>query len=298
MPDDPNLNPAGGGDPGAAGGDPGANTNDLAKPGDFLGTLPEEYQADPAFASFGGEDGSGLPGLAKSYAHAARMVGADKVALPGKDADEATVNEFHTKLGRPAKGEDYQFPVPEKDASFQHDPKMIEGFRGVAFKAGLSNKQVAEIMGWYNEQGQGQMDQIGVDASQFLASSIATLQKEWGNSFETRSTLADTALHEFGGDEVIAILKQTGLNNHPAIVKMFADLGETMAEDSLPGTGIQNYGHTPETAEAAIGKLQQDKAFNQAYQDADHPGHAAAVTQMEQLFKDAHPEKLPTTDFV
>jgi hypothetical protein len=258
-----------------------------AAPTDFLTQLPEDLRADPVFASF---KESGLAGLAKSYASAARMVGGDKLALPGKDAAPEAWNPVWDKLGRPKTAAEYQFPVPAKESTFQHDPALVADFRGVAHKIGLSNKQVAEIMGWYNGSGEKAFAAVSADAVKFQTDSVASLKQEWGNAYDAKVGLAKRALKDFGGVDVTKVLDETGLGNHPAIVKMFADLGKAMLEDTLPGSNEQNFGHTPGTAKDAIGALRLNKEFMTAYQDGDHPGHREAVAKMTNLFKDAHPE--------
>ena len=53
--------------------------------------------------------------LAKGYVHAQRMVGADKIALPGKYATEDDWQQVYTKLGRPESPENYElnYNLPE-----------------------------------------------------------------------------------------------------------------------------------------------------------------------------------------
>lgn len=254
---------------------------------DFLTQLPEEFRADPVFSSF---KESGLAGLAKSYKHASSMVGADKIVLPGKDAKPEEWAALWSRLGRPEKPDAYEFPAPKEGSGFAHDPEMIAGFREVAHKIGLTNKQVAEVMGWYNGVGETFHGKLATDAQAFVKTATDTLRQKWGNAFDKRVDLAETALQDFGGPELVAVFKQTGLNNHPAVIEFLADIGEAMVEDTLPGTATRNFGHTPDAANKEIGDLSLNAEFMKAYLDADHPGHKEAVSRMERLHKDAHPE--------
>ena len=63
----------------------------------FADTLGEEFRGNPIFANF-----QDVNGLAKSYMHAQRMIGADKIAIPGKHATDEERLEVYRKLGSPA----------------------------------------------------------------------------------------------------------------------------------------------------------------------------------------------------
>jgi hypothetical protein len=52
-----------------------------AAPVGFLDSLPEDLRMEPSLRNF-----TDPASLAKSYVHAQRMIGADKIPLPGKTA--------------------------------------------------------------------------------------------------------------------------------------------------------------------------------------------------------------------
>ena len=59
---------------------------------------------------------------------------------------------------------------------------------------------------------------------------------------------ANVAYDTFVSDEAAALLQQVGLNNHPAIVKVFRDIGKQLKNDSIKGGG-QNNAHTRTAAD-------------------------------------------------
>ena len=62
----------------------------------FVDTLPEDVRAEPSLKNF--QDAGQL---AKSYVHAQRMVGADKISVPTKHATDEDWNQVFSKLGVP-----------------------------------------------------------------------------------------------------------------------------------------------------------------------------------------------------
>ena len=75
---------------------------------DWRSALDEGLRSDPTLA-----DIKDLNGLAKSYVHAQRMVGKDKLVIPGEGADPTEWDSFYEKLGRP------------QDGKYNLDPKGI-----------------------------------------------------------------------------------------------------------------------------------------------------------------------------
>ena len=72
---------------------------------DWKASLSEDLRNDPSLSSI-----SDVGSLAKSFVHAQRMVGADKVAIPKDDASPDDWNEYYNRLGRPEK---YEISKPQ-----------------------------------------------------------------------------------------------------------------------------------------------------------------------------------------
>jgi hypothetical protein len=241
--------------------------------------LPEEFRSDPTFEPF-----KDLSGLAKSYKHAASLVGVDKaevLRLP-KAADAPEWGDVWNKLGRPEKPDGYEFPegaVPEA---------LAQPLREKAHSLGLSKTQTAELAGWYAEQRAAEMQQLGQQA-------LTTLKAEWGKTFDDQLHAAKKALREVGGEGVMKVLDETGLGNHPEIIKMFAKLGAERGEAGLKGGAQGNMAGAlaPAEAQARIAEKQRDPEFMKAYLDKNAPTHAQAVEEMKRLYEFAIPNQPP-----
>lgn len=74
-------------------------------------------------------------------------------------------------------------------------------------------------------------------------------QTEWGPNWQAEVSRAVRAADVFGGPELRQLLEETGLGNHPVIVRTFIGIGKRMSEDVTPG---------------GASHAQADKTFTQA----------------------------------
>ena len=247
-----------------------------ATPPDPREWLPEEYRGDPAFQSF-----KSIESLAKSYRDTAKMVGVDKAQVLRLPKDEAAPEwgEVWAKLGRPESPDGYQI-----EGEHGLPDGTLAAFRETAHKMGLPQRQAQEVVAFYAQQQATQREALREQA-------VADLSKEWGGAFADRVGVAQKAAEQFGGPELMDVLKATGLGNHPAVVRAFAKIGMEMAEpgELKGGGGRMSAAMTPADATAAIGQKRRDTEFMAAYNDRDHPGHGHAVKEMGDLYEQAIP---------
>ena len=112
---------------------------------EWIKNVPEDMRGEPSLALV-----KDFPGLVKSYVHGQKMVGADKIALPGTDASDDTWNEFYGKLGRPETAADYGLKKPEDlPEGFPYSEDIEKDFGEQAHKLGLTPKQVKGLFSWY-----------------------------------------------------------------------------------------------------------------------------------------------------
>ena len=72
--------------------------------------LPEEVREDPSMQAIQTVDN-----LAKSYVNAQKMIGADKIIVPNKYAEENEWQDVFTKLGLPESPDKYEISVSDKE---------------------------------------------------------------------------------------------------------------------------------------------------------------------------------------
>jgi hypothetical protein len=271
---------------GQAGSDQGAGAQQQAQPTGWRGTLSEDIRGEKSFDVFKGEKWEEVgPVMAKSFIAAEKMTG-NAIHLPKKDAtpeERAKIlNDIYVKLGKPEKEENYQYQKPNfvsKDV--QWDDGMAKEFLGVAHKIGLNNEQVQALIGWQGSR----MDKDVVNAREQIQGTINTLKKEWGSDYERRVVLGERAVRQVGGDELVNLLEKTGLGNNSVFVKVFAEIGDILAEDGLIEGKVEGV-LGAEDYQSKIEAIMMDRKH--PLNNISHPGHKGAVEELTRLNKALH----------
>lgn len=255
----------------------------------FAETLPEDIRGEAAF-----RDIKDLPGLAKSYFNATKLIGArpeDVIRLPTNPDDAEAWSAVHARLGRPESPDKYGFTPPKLPEGVAIDEKLQTGFAGMAHKAGLTTKQASALYDWYNGAfGEHYTANAAATAAKEDAA-IGALKTEWGAAFDQNLELAKGALAHYGDKALADELVATRQGNNPALLKLFAKLGSQLSEDGVIGkaSGGGAGALSPAEAKQQINGLRGDTEFSKAYMDGKHPGHKEAVAKMADLHTFAYP---------
>ena len=187
------------------------------------------------------------------------------------------MDDVYNALGRPETHEHYDMS--------DYAPETTENFRQLAHEIGLNNDQANALFNAYIDSIAGQEESESEAFDQFEVENTQALQKEWGGDFDKNVELARRAFMNFATPEAVEIMEQTGLGNHPEILKVFSRVGELLQEDSvLPGSSTPILGGmNPAQAQQSIDAKMADPNFRNAYLDQYNPGHAEAVREMTKL---------------
>jgi len=246
----------------------------------------ESLRSSPSLAKLADEQGHIDPEtLAKSYVHASEMIGRDKIVMPQSEEDWG---EVYTKLGRPETPDAYELKKPELpegvDAQYSEDEE--KHFRQVAHGLGLNNKQAAEA---YEALVQNRLEQIGEWGKVRTAAkeeALKTLQREQGENYPAFLNQAKAALREFADPVYLKHLEDTGQDNDPQTIRMWAKVGQAMMGDrKLEGPASVA---TPADLQREIDDYIEK--YGKAIDDPDHPDfkkHNAHLRGLyERLYKD------------
>jgi hypothetical protein len=201
-----------------------------AAPVGFLDSLPEDLRVEPSLRNF-----TDPASLAKSYVHAQRMIGADKIPLPGKTATDEDWANVWSKLGRPQAPSEYEL-------NFENPvfgDNELESFKKSAFEAGLNNRQVERMAKFLDEAVSGARSSRSEMTEKAVYEAEQELRQEFGQAFEQRMALAYNAATQLLGDasllDEVELSDGRVLGDHPQVVRMFAKLAEQIGEDKLAG---------------------------------------------------------------
>lgn len=212
--------PAGSTQPNAEGTQPQAGASDA-------GAKPAEGQGSKASSEDGAKAGEAKPADTKPDGDAK---GGD-----GKQADTGSAPESYEA-----------FTVP--------DGFSLEGERLTKFQ------ELAKASGWTQEQAQAVITDFTANVQEDMASKHAKLTETWaeqlkadpafgGQSYETNLAIAGQAVSRFGGQELIDVLNELGIGNHPVLARTFLKIGKATSEGSVPGLGSASAGAPKSLAE-------------------------------------------------
>ena len=106
------------------------------------------------------------------------------------------------------------------------------------------------------------------------------LKQEWGFEYDKNVRAAQRALQVYGDNDILELMN-TEAGNHPAVIKLFARLGQEVTEDMAKNTQNNRLSVSPLDAKQEIEKIMSDPKH--PYFDAGHREHKAAIEQMRQL---------------
>ena len=242
---------------------------------DWRSQIPEEIRDHKSLAHF-----TDVGAMAKSLVNAQSMIGADKVAIPGKHATDEDWGEVWRKLGRPDTPDGYEL-VNEMPEGIEQNDDMLNWFRNTAHEIGMTPTQAQKMLGKYNQFLGTQMGADEGMVEQLRETTEIELKKEYGAAFADRVSNGNAVMQEFGAEGLTELQLADGrlLGDHPEIIKMMVNVGEfinsKIGEDVLAGTKSSG-GLAPDDARA---KLEEIRAPNSPYWDQRHPEHQFYVQE-------------------
>jgi hypothetical protein len=199
---------------------------------DWRATLPDDLKALPQAQKY-----ATPADLLKGYVEAEKMIGRKGVQIPGENATPEEQAAFRAALGVPDAPDAYGLKAPEGVPAEVWSDDAAKAFAAKAHEAGLTTAQAQAVAGWWAGTVAEQAKAAEDAAVAAREEATAAMKTEWGGQFNAKLDLAKRALDQFGGKAVAEIMTDTGLGNHPDVVRMFARIGEAIAEDKPAGMG-------------------------------------------------------------
>lgn len=225
--------------------------------------LPEDIRADKSLDSV-----KTFQTLAKSYVNAQHAIGRGRLAIPTDAATDAEWDEVYDKLGRPASADGYT----SENLKQMPDGPIKDGVKEAFYKAGLSDRQASKMLDLYSQMGRQEI----AEREEYRRQSENELRAEWGRNYDANLAKAKAAAEELG---ILDALSGTDALNNPAFIRIMHKLGEDRSESTLIG-GRGNTGGDIQSRIREITGNPQDPYF-----DANHPNHAARVSEVSRLLK-------------
>jgi hypothetical protein len=239
----------------------------------FKDLIPESFKEEKALDNF-----NNMEDFVKSYLHAQKLVGADKIPVPNKHSTEEDWHEVFKRLGAPETPEDYKYNL--KDVEL--DQNQVQEFNKEAHKLGLLPRQAESLIKFYNEMNSNNAASQEEAAAQAQLQTETELKKEYGPQFSKRLDQAKKlAVNSLGSDFLENTYLKDGsrLGDNIKVIKAFSELADKLSEDEIiKGDGSEYM--TAKDIEKEINELTQEGS---AYWIKTHPNHNKAVQEVLKL---------------
>ena len=237
----------------------------------FKDLIPQSYREEKSLQNF-----NNMEDLLKSYLHAQKLVGADKIPVPNKHATDDDWKEVFKRLGAPEKPEDYKYNIDQLDQT------QVAEFNKTAHQLGLLPKQAEGLIKFYNELSNNQASSLEQRAEDAQLKTETDLKKEFGPQYSKRIDQAKRlAVGTLGEEFLENTILQDGsrLGDNINIIKAFSNLADKLSEDEIIKGDTSGY-MTAKEIEKEINELTQEGS---AYWSKTHPNHAKAVQEVLKL---------------
>jgi hypothetical protein len=248
----------------------------------FIDSLPEDIRSESSLQNF-----TDAGQLAKSYIHAQRMVGADKMPVPTKNFTDDDWKETFTKLGVPSSPDKYNVQYNLQEGA---NDQPVKDFISHAHTLGLLPQQLQGVLDYYGNLEQTSLDNAQKDQELNRVNNETALRKEFGLAYDKKLNQANDVFKNFFAEELAEVKLQDGtsIGNHPGFIKALATMSEKFSEDTI-SAGQESAGGllTPQEAQKEVSKIMGD--INHPYWIKEHPNHDAAVKEVADLNNMIHP---------
>ena len=239
----------------------------------FRDLIPENFREEKSLENF-----NNMEDFVKSYLHAQKLVGADKIPVPNKHATDEDWNEVFKRLGAPSNPEDYKYNLKDQEM----DTKQLSEFNQTAHKLGLLPKQAEGLIKFYNELNGNIASNQEEQAAEAQLATETELKKEYGPQFAKRLDQAKRlAVNSLGQDFLENTYLKDGsrLGDNLTVIKAFSDLADKLSEDPI----IQGDGASYMTAKDIEKEITDLTQEGSPYWSKTHPNHQKSVDEVLKL---------------
>lgn len=131
----------------------------------------------------------------------------------------------------------YEFKTPDGS---QLDPEVVTAFSEVARELNLTQEAAQKVLDRMTpKMVERQMAQIEAVRSQWTEASRSDTEFG-GDKLSENLAVAKRALDSFGTPELRALLNESGLGNHPEVIRFMFRAGRSISEDRYVGASTSN----------------------------------------------------------
>lgn len=205
------------------------------------------------------------------------------IELPGDDATPEQWDRIYNRLGRPERPEDYEIDFGPSIGDAEK-ASVLSSLHGL----GLTQKQVEGLYRF-------QVDRIAragraaeMAQNQAIEEDFRKLDADWGVDKQRNDEIAKRAVRALGLEASELDMLGTAMRTHAGIWRVMHKIGRRLGEDRSIGRAESRLASSKAEALSKIESIRGD--VGHAYHNERHPGHQAAVAEMQDLHRVAYPD--------
>lgn len=255
-------------------------TTTVTIPDNWKEVLPEDLRNDPNVKII-----PNIEALAKSYVHAQKMIGVDKIPVPNEYTTPEEWNTIYKKLGVPQEADKYKVNLKDEFKELVKDEELSE-FKQRAMKAGVFPKQAEELLNWYAETSVKQVQQQEQIIVNELKQGIDGLKSKWGATWDDNINSITSFVKTFGNEAFNKFIQDPVVNNNAGVLEFLHKVSKTIySEDDLSKLRDAHVKSStavsPDEASQKLNSIMGNQ--DHAYWKGDHPGHKDALAEVMKL---------------
>ncbi|MCY1396709.1 hypothetical protein D9M71_116910 [compost metagenome] len=132
------------------------------------------------------------------------------------------------------------FTLPE---GFEMDGAVLDEFKGIAKDLGISQEAAQKLVDLQSKlatQQAAQAQEVMVQQRQQWADAVRADPEIGGDKYDASVATAVKVVQFINDPQLTQLLNDSGLGNHPSLVKAFVKIGKSMSDDAfvLPGSQV------------------------------------------------------------
>lgn len=227
--------------------------------------------------------------VAQAYVNLEKKLG-ERVAPPGDDATPEAKAAWRAALGVPADANGYEKPSLPEGSEIELDAEYIGSFHSKAHEIGLTPAQAKALQEWVIGREVSAFTDMKANTERAKTEGMKSLRTMWGAATAENVGLIQRLVAETADEKVKAALDRTGFGNDPEGLRWMAKIARQYADHDLIDPKMART--STEEAATKIKEIKEAarKDKKHPYVNESHPGHKAAVDEMNTLYQIAYPD--------
>ena len=153
-----------------------------------------------------------------------------------QDSDESSAESETSESEKPEGApEKYEFNSKVADAPNELDPEVLTAFGEVAKDLDLPQEAAQKVLDKVAPVIQAKQAKAVEQARADWANESQSDEEFGGEKLAANLEIAKTSLKEFGTDALKSLLQESGLGNHPEVIRFMYRAGKAISEDGYVG---------------------------------------------------------------